>query len=1087
MAVKVVAIDTQPGVQRDGTVFDMNYYTDGKWVRFQRGRPRKVGGYKAITTGAHGYSRGVYVNSTAGINQVFNGYNNGLEVVSINNLGIGAGITQFTLSNFTASNLNLWQFDGFYDAGGSGNGLLLGHPGQNLQQIDSTNTTPVLIGNIAGTSLSAIGVFTDSNAYLNGTTTVTLSLPDTLIGAGQIVTGTGIAANTTVASIATAGGTLSSVAVTGTSGTFSCAPTAGLYPGQTVTPSGSLGTNTLAGVAITGTSGTFSCTATTGLYVNQPVAVSGTPATSTLAGVAITGSSGTFSCTATTGLAVGQPMTVTGSYGTTTLAGVAITGLSGTFSCTATTGLYVGQPVAVQGTLAATTIATVAVTGLAGQCSVTPALTNAGLYIGMAIKVTGTLTGTATGITTNTIYYVIATDGASTFTLSATRGGTAITTTVGTTTGLTFAANFINGLTSGTTYYIIVTNGTSTFTLSDTLNGQAITTLVASVSGLTFTGPNGVGINLGAVYYITATNGTSTFTLSATSGGAALTNTYGSVTGLTFKVAPYSGLTTGTTYYITVTNGTSTFTLSDTIGGAALATVVTGLTGLVFKATNYIGLTPGTVYYIVATNYSTTFTLSASSGGPPITTVVNATTGFGFALGQYTAVVLSIAATMSGNFTLTFDNSVSVSGGVCVLHPYVFVYGDNGLLKNCSAGNANDWVSADANETNVASTKIVKGLPVRGGSNAPSGLFWALDSVIRVSYAPTSTGSSTTYWRYDIVSSQSSILSSQSIIEYDGIYFWCGVDRFLMYNGVVKEVPNNFNQNYFFDNLNYAQRQKVWAQKVPRFGEIWWFYPSGTSTECNDAIIYNVRDNVWYDAGQALGAQRSAGYFSQVFRFPINMGTELSTAQIVFATTIITNTTAVIQVPITNQIALSQVVVATGVPTGAQVIAIAPSATPGYYAVTLSIAAIASATVSATFNTVAGLVTMWQHEIGVDAVVGPTVNAIESFFETSDIGLVSGGPAQSLLVGDNVWERIERVEPDFIQSGTMALRITGRPYAQADDVVSDPYYFEPGTHKIDMREQRREIRLNFSSNVAGGDYQLGKLLLSIDMGDVRGY
>jgi hypothetical protein len=120
-------------------------------------------------------------------------------------------------------------------------------------------------------------------------------------------------------------------------------------------------------------------------------------------------------------------------------------------------------------------------------------------------------------------------------------------------------------------------------------------------------------------------------------------------------------------------------------------------------------------------------------------------------------------------------------------------------------------------------------------------------------------------------------------------------------------------------------------------------------------------------------------------------------------------------------------------------------------------------------------------------VSGPTVNAIESFFETSDIGLVSGGPAQSSPVGDNVWERIERVEPDFIQSGTMALRITGRPYAQADDVVSAPYYFEPGTHKIDMREQRREIRLNFNSNVAGGDYQLGKLLLSVDMGDVRGY
>jgi hypothetical protein len=88
-----------------------------------------------------------------------------------------------------------------------------------------------------------------------------------------------------------------------------------------------------------------------------------------------------------------------------------------------------------------------------------------------------------------------------------------------------------------------------------------------------------------------------------------------------------------------------------------------------------------------------------------------------------------------------------------VLHPYVFVFGNNGLIKNCSAGNAQDWVTADANETNVASGKIVAALPVRGGSNAPSGLFWSLDSLIRVSYIG-GQGTPAQYWRYDIISSQ---------------------------------------------------------------------------------------------------------------------------------------------------------------------------------------------------------------------------------------------------------------------------------------------------------------------------------------------
>jgi hypothetical protein len=123
----------------------------------------------------------------------------------------------------------------------------------------------------------------------------------------------------------------------------------------------------------------------------------------------------------------------------------------------------------------------------------------------------------------------------------------------------------------------------------------------------------------------------------------------------------------------------------------------------------------------------------------------------------------------------------------------------------------------------------------------------------------------------------------------------------------------------------------------------------------------------------------------------------------------------------------------------------------------------------------------------VDAVKGQYANAIESFFETNDLGLVSGGPSQPSMVGENRWLRLERVEPDFLLDGEMELYITGRPYAQSDDQTSQAYVFDANTNKIDMKEQRRELRLIFKSNVQGGDYQLGKVLLDADFGDVRGY
>jgi hypothetical protein len=69
----------------------------------------------------------------------------------------------------------------------------------------------------------------------------------------------------------------------------------------------------------------------------------------------------------------------------------------------------------------------------------------------------------------------------------------------------------------------------------------------------------------------------------------------------------------------------------------------------------------------------------------------------------------------------------------------------------------------------------------------------------------------------------------------------------------------------------------------------------------------------------------------------------------------------------------------------------------------------------------------------------------------------------------------------------MSVIVTGPPFAQGADKESDPYIFGPNIGKIDLREQRRELRLRFISDVAGGNYQLGKLLLTAEIGDVRPY
>ena len=384
----------------------------------------------------------------------------------------------------------------------------------------------------------------------------------------------------------------------------------------------------------------------------------------------------------------------------------------------------------------------------------------------------------------------------------------------------------------------------------------------------------------------------------------------------------------------------------------------------------------------------------------------------------------------------------------------------------------------------------------------------------------------------------------------------------------MKEIPNNMNQNYFFDNLNYDQRQKVWATKVPRYGEIWWFYPRGDATECTDAIIYNVRENTWYDAGEARGAQRSAGYFSQVFAYPVAADWHTSEAETVFTETFneVSGSEFLYSDTYNTQVALRQVISGSNIPTGTTVVAITTSNiktlgtvtggsgyTNGVYtnvpltgglgegaeatvsvvggsvttvtitargaayaigdtlsalntsiggtgagfsvpvsaiyaqAIEMSNASTGTGAVALTFSIPANLIAMYQHEIGTDDINGQNVRSILSSFETNDLSWLGGGPSQPQPEGVNRWIRVERIEPDFLQEGEMSVIVTGRPFAQGEDKESAPYVFGPNTGKIDMREQRRELRLKFISDVAGGNYQLGKLLLDAEIGDVRPY
>jgi len=211
-----------------------------------------------------------------------------------------------------------------------------------------------------------------------------------------------------------------------------------------------------------------------------------------------------------------------------------------------------------------------------------------------------------------------------------------------------------------------------------------------------------------------------------------------------------------------------------------------------------------------------------------------------------------------------------VAGGIFSLEPYLFALDNYGGVAWSVPNTPNDFVGAGSGDARIAGNKLIKGVKTRGGSGAsPAGLIWAVDELYRVTFV-----GGAPIFSFDYVG-DTSLLSTNGVVEYNGRHYWPDINGFKTYNGLIEDLPNDMNLNYFYDNLNLTQRQKVWGIKVPRYNEIWWFWPKGNATECTDVLIYNVKDRIWYDTAwpEDQGA-RTCGVYNKSLGYPYMFGVD---------------------------------------------------------------------------------------------------------------------------------------------------------------------------------------------------------------------
>ena len=118
---------------------------------------------------------------------------------------------------------------------------------------------------------------------------------------------------------------------------------------------------------------------------------------------------------------------------------------------------------------------------------------------------------------------------------------------------------------------------------------------------------------------------------------------------------------------------------------------------------------------------------------------------------------------------------------------------------------------------------------------------------------------------FERVGTACGVASRKGAVAIDEGAFWMGKKGFFTFDGSVSSQISCEVADYVFDDMNQAQKSKVYAVHNSQYGEIWWFYPSASATENDRYVTLDYKEGHW-----AIGnISRTAGVDQGIFTSPI--------------------------------------------------------------------------------------------------------------------------------------------------------------------------------------------------------------------------
>ena len=325
--------------------------------------------------------------------------------------------------------------------------------------------------------------------------------------------------------------------------------------------------------------------------------------------------------------------------------------------------------------------------------------------------------------------------------------------------------------------------------------------------------------------------------------------------------------------------------------------------------------------------------------------------------------------------------------------------------------------------TNTAGTqRLADGSQIRGAIRGRDAILVWTDTAL---FTQRFVGQPFTF-AFSQVGTHCGLVGQNACVEVDGAAYWMSENGFFRYGGKLESLPCLV-EDHVYNDINLASgNQMVSAGLNNLFGEVIWFYPSGTSDVVNKQVTYNYFDSsrqrpVWTVGSLARTMWRDSAVFGKPHALEYTAGNDSSFD-------VVGNTE--------------------------------------------------------------GRTAYYEHETGTDQNKNGTITAVLSNISSGDYDITQramrstqgvSGIADFRGDGEHIM-KIRRFVPDFIsQTGTTRVTLQLKNYPNSTQASSPlgPFDITTSTTKVDTRARARAISLKIENTAVDQSWKLGTFRLDV--------